>query len=213
MALSLHLLSGARKGASKCSRIPVRCLTTEARGTTNPQKSVFGVWKGFQAPAWSVEETLLRANSASRVSASDVKRIANLSYLHIEDHKVESLTKDMNNILKSVAAMEEIDTTDVLPLLSILEDYKLKTRPDIVRATTENSEDGPLLDSAATTQSQNTEEEWGYVEIPEPKILDNASHKEMGFFVVPKQKQPWEEETIEEEGDDVKPLREAQKRL
>lgn len=109
--------------------------------------------------------------------------------------------------------MEEIDTTNIKPLLSILEEYSLKTRPDVARSTTHNSEDGPSNSALNSQQSQNTEEEWGYVDIPEPKILDNASLKEMGFFVVPKQKQPWEEDSVEEEGDDIKPLRDVQKQL
>jgi len=153
------------------------------------------------------------SHNESRVSTSDVRRIANLSYLHIPEDKLASLTKDMDNILNSVAAMEAVDTSDVEPLLSILEEFSLKTRPDVARATTKNSEDGPLtLTSSTTTEKHDTNEEWGYVEQPDPKILDNASQKEMGFFVVPKQKQPWEEEDNDLEGEDVQPLRRVQKK-
>jgi len=150
----------------------------------------------------------------SRVSVSDVKRIANLSYLHIPEEKLASLTKDMDNILNSVAAMEAVDTTNVEPLLSILEDFSLKTRLDVARATTPNSEDGPSAQALANAaDTQDTNMEWGYVEHPDPKILDNASQKELGFFVVPKQKQPWEEDDNDLEGEDVQPLRKAQKKL
>lgn len=173
--------------------------------------------QGFQAPAWSVEDTLLRRQSSSketRVSVSDVKRIANLSYLHIPEDKLASLTKDMDNILNSVAAMEAVDTSNVEPLLSILEDFSLKTRADVARATTSNSEDGPSAQTLASkSDTQDANEEWGYVEQPDPKILDNASQKELGFFVVPKQKQPWEEDDNDLEGEDVQPLRRAQKKL
>ena len=155
----------------------------------------------------------------SRVSTSDVKRIANLSYLRVDPEKEESLTRDMDNILKSIASMDEVDTTNVAPLLSILEDFQLKTRPDVPRATTKNSEDGPSTTSQSTTGGNNAEdensmEEWGYVETPDPKILDNASHKELGFFVVPKQKQPWEEEEQPDlDAPDVAALRAAQRQL
>lgn len=164
------------------------------------------------------------AKLSSRVSVSDVKRVANLSYLYVEDSKLDALTRDMDNILKSMASMEEIDTKNVQPLLSILEEYQLKTREDVARATTFNSEDGPVARGSSAVEGHGgeskeesapaVEEEWGYVEIPDPKILDHATQKEMGFFVVPKQKQPWEEEeTPDLEAEDVAALRAVQRAL
>lgn len=133
----------------------------------------------------------------------------------MSDDKVGALAKDMDSILQSVAAMEEIDTSKVEPLLSILEDFSLKTRPDIPRATTKNSEDGPTSNMLPSSLSENADAnvEWGYVEIPDPKILDNARQKELGYFVVPKQKQPWEEDDVGEESEDLQPLRAIQKKL
>lgn len=122
----------------------------------------------------------------------------------------------MDNILKSMASMDEVDTTNVEPLLSILEDFQLKTRPDKARATTRNSDDGPSAKAIANENAggEASTEEWGYVETPDPKILDNASHKEMGFFVVPKQKQPWEEEEQPDlDAPDVAALRAIQREL
>lgn len=159
------------------------------------------------------------AEKESRVSPSDVKRISNLSYLHIAPEKEASLTRDMDNILKSMASMGEVDTTNVEPLLSILEDFQLKTRPDVPRATTRNSDDGPKARASSTQEAEKADgdasmEEWGYVETPDPKILDNASHKELGFFVVPKQKQPWEEEEQPDlEAPDVAAIRAIQRQL
>ena len=107
--------------------------------------------------------------------------------------------------------MEEVNTENVEPLLSILEDFSLKTRPDVARSTTENSED---MTSAAdkSQQKADTNVEWGFVEMAEPKILDNASQRELGFFVVPKQKQAWEEDDASQlETEDVAALKEVQR--
>jgi aspartyl/glutamyl-tRNA(Asn/Gln) amidotransferase C subunit len=137
--------------------------------------------------------------------------MAALSYLKVPEEKLDSLTKDMDNILRSVAAMEEVNTDNVEPLLSILEDFSLKTRPDLARPTTENSED-MTTPAESSQQTSDTNVEWGFVEMAEPKILDNAAQREMGFFVVPKQKQPWEEDdTSQLETEDVAPLKEVQR--
>jgi len=85
-----------------------------------------------------------------------VKRIAYLSRLHIDDDKIETTEKEFNKILQWVEQLNEVDTQDIEPLISVNEN-NISCREDIITAN-------------------NLSEE----------VLANAKQVKYGYFTVPK---------------------------
>ena len=90
------------------------------------------------------------------ISVEEVKKVAFLSRLKIEDDKVAETEKEFNKILNWIGELDEVDTQGVEPLVSVNEDF-ITLRKDLV------------------TDGQNPQE-----------ILENAPLKEYGYFAVPK---------------------------
>lgn len=90
------------------------------------------------------------------IDTETVKKIAFLSRLKVEDDKIQATEEEFNKILEWVDQLNEVQTEDVSPLVSVNE-VKLTPREDEVT-------DGGK--SAA--------------------VLANAPQKEYGYFVVPK---------------------------
>ena len=90
------------------------------------------------------------------ISAEDVKKVAFLSRLKIEEDKVAATEEEFNKILNWIDELNEVDTDGVEPLASVNENF-ITLRKDEVT-------DG------------NIQEE----------ILQNAPLKEYGYFAVPK---------------------------
>lgn len=90
------------------------------------------------------------------IDKETVKRVAFLSRLKIEDDKIEATEKEFNKILGWVEQLNEVDTENVEPLVSVNES-NLICRDDVVN-------DG-----------EKTKE-----------ILANAPMQEFDYFVVPK---------------------------
>jgi aspartyl-tRNA(Asn)/glutamyl-tRNA(Gln) amidotransferase subunit C len=105
--------------------------------------------------------------AAAQITTEDVKRLARLAYLDPSPDQLEQIKKDVANILVCVDQMQRVDTTNVKPLTSVLENTRLKRREDV-------SPEGVYDDSR-------------------PKVvLANAKQKGGSFFAVPKQKDPFE---------------------
>lgn len=85
-----------------------------------------------------------------------VKRIAFLSKLKIEDSKVEETKEEFNKILNWIEQLNEVDTAQVEPLVSVNEE-NLRCREDVVT-------DGHKKDD----------------------VLANAPASSFDYFVVPK---------------------------
>lgn len=85
-----------------------------------------------------------------------VKKIAFLSRLKIEDDKLDATKDEFNKILQWVEQLNEVDTDDVEPLISVNEN-NLQLRRDEV------------------TEGNQAE-----------AVLANAPQKEYGYFIVPK---------------------------
>jgi aspartyl-tRNA(Asn)/glutamyl-tRNA(Gln) amidotransferase subunit C len=85
-----------------------------------------------------------------------VRKVARLARIRITDPEAEVLTGEMNNILKMIEQLNEVNTDGIEPMTSVIE-MKMPEREDAVT-------DGG---------------------IPE-KILANAPEETAGFFVVPK---------------------------
>ena len=90
------------------------------------------------------------------INKEAVKKISKLSRIASNDKFETSMIKDLNTILKFVDQLNEIDTKDIEPLSSVVE-QKLFQREDVVKKMNEKEE-----------------------------ILKNSPNKNENYFVVPK---------------------------
>ena len=90
------------------------------------------------------------------IDKNQVKKVAKLSRISLEDNKIDSLSKDLDSILTFVEKLNELDTKEIKTLKSIA-DKTLETRNDIV-------DDGKIKND----------------------ILKNSPEKNEDFFIVPK---------------------------
>ena len=90
------------------------------------------------------------------IDKNQVKKVAKLSRISLDESKLESLSKDLASILNFVEQLNELDTKKTEPLNSIV-DKTLKPRNDKIN-------DGKIKD----------------------EILKNSPDKNEDFFVVPK---------------------------
>jgi len=76
------------------------------------------------------------AHYAMSLTLSDVKRIANLAQLHMDDAHAETALHELNGIFALAEQMQAIDTTGVAPLsqplAAVLGDLPLRLREDVV---------------------------------------------------------------------------------
>ncbi len=90
------------------------------------------------------------------IDKNQVKKVAKLSRISIEEDKLESLSKDLSSILNFVEQLNNIDTKKIKPLSSIV-DKTLEPRIDKVK-------EGKIKN----------------------EILKNSPDKNEDFFIVPK---------------------------
>ena len=90
------------------------------------------------------------------IDKNQVKKVAKLSRISLDDSKLESLSKDLASILNFVEQLNELDTKKIEPLSSIV-DKTLEPRSDKIN-------DGKIKD----------------------EILKNSPDKNEEFFIVPK---------------------------
>lgn len=90
------------------------------------------------------------------IDNSIVKKISRLSKLKIEPTSEKKMAEELNNILNWVESLQEVDTTKIQPLLSVINE-------------------GMPLREDKVIMDDNPED-----------ILKNAPEKESNFFVVPK---------------------------
>ena len=96
------------------------------------------------------------ADPQNGVSAADVKKIARLARLHVEDEQCGGIADDLNGILAWIEQLQDVDVDGVEPMTSAVA-MKAPMRADEVTA-------GGIRD----------------------QILANAPKSEDGFFVVPR---------------------------
>ena len=65
------------------------------------------------------------------LTREDVVKVAHLARLNIEEDQIDSLTKDLDNILSLVEKMNQTDTKNVSPLAHPLDEHQ-PLRPDQV---------------------------------------------------------------------------------
>ena len=90
------------------------------------------------------------------IDKNQVKKVAKLSRISLDDKNLESLSNDLASILKFVEQLNKLDTSNVKPLNSIV-DKSLEARKDKVN-------DGKIKE----------------------EILKNSPDKNEDFFIVPK---------------------------
>ena len=90
------------------------------------------------------------------IDKNQVKKVAKLSRISLEDNKIDLLSKDLDSILTFVEKLNELDTKEIKTLKSIA-DKTLEARNDIV-------DDGKIKND----------------------ILKNSPEKNEDFFIVPK---------------------------
>ena len=90
------------------------------------------------------------------IDKSQVKKVAKLSRISLDDKKLESLSKDLDSILNFVEQLNKLDTKKTEPLTSIV-NKSLEARKDIIN-------DGKIKN----------------------QILKNSPDKNEEFFLVPK---------------------------
>ena len=90
------------------------------------------------------------------VSNEQVRHIAKLARIAMSDEEIERLAPELNNILGWVEQLGEVNTDDVEPLATVI-DQKLRLREDVIT-------DGDIRD----------------------QVLANAPEAQHGFFAVPK---------------------------
>ena len=93
---------------------------------------------------------------AMSVTSQQVRHIAKLARIGMDDAQIEALVPELNNILGWVEQLAEVNTDGVEPLTAVI-DQKLRLRDDVVN-------DGDIRD----------------------KVLANAPEAQHGFFAVPK---------------------------
>ena len=90
------------------------------------------------------------------IEKNQVKKVAKLSRISLDESKVESLSKDLNSIINFVEQLNKLDTKDTKPLSSVI-DKTLEPRNDKVN-------DGQMKE----------------------EILKNSPDKNEDFLIVPK---------------------------
>jgi aspartyl-tRNA(Asn)/glutamyl-tRNA(Gln) amidotransferase subunit C len=90
------------------------------------------------------------------VTSAQVRHIAKLARIAMNDSEVEALVPEINNILGWVEQLGEVNTDGIEPLTAVI-DQKLRLRDDVVT-------DGNIRD----------------------EVLANAPDAQHGFFAVPK---------------------------
>ena len=90
------------------------------------------------------------------IDKDKIKHVAKLARISLDEKKTDSLTEDLSSIFKFIEKLNELNTKNIEPLTSILNE-PLRTRVDEIN-------DGKIKD----------------------KILENSPKKNEEFFIVPK---------------------------
>jgi aspartyl-tRNA(Asn)/glutamyl-tRNA(Gln) amidotransferase subunit C len=90
------------------------------------------------------------------IDKDKIKNVSKLARISVDEKKIDSLSKDLNSIFKFIEKLNELNTDNVEPLSSILNE-PLRLRKDEIN-------DGKIRE----------------------KILKNSPQKNEEFFVVPK---------------------------
>jgi aspartyl-tRNA(Asn)/glutamyl-tRNA(Gln) amidotransferase subunit C len=76
-----------------------------------------------------------------KLTESEVRAIADLASLHLDDHEIARMAKDLDDILTHIDKLNELDTSHVEPMSQVLFDAgeTATLRPDVVGITLDNA--------------------------------------------------------------------------
>ncbi len=97
-------------------------------------------------------------NKSRTISKDEVKKIAGLAKLSIDDNEIELYTRQMNKILYYVSQLNEVNTENVDPLSHVL---------DIVNVTREDKIKPSVSREVALKNAANSDDEFFIV----PEII------------------------------------------
>jgi len=69
-----------------------------------------------------------------KISQAEVRRVATLARVELDDDELEGMARDLNRILDYVAKLDELDTSDVEPTTQVV-DFAAPMRADEVTST------------------------------------------------------------------------------
>ncbi|GAM20173.1 hypothetical protein SAMD00019534_033480 [Acytostelium subglobosum LB1] len=120
---------------------------------------------------WSVSE-LVEGSSAHvhQIPETKLRHLASLAMLRIDDADVDKYCKQLGSVLHAVDTMQKVDTNNVAPMRSILDDYPLQMRQERTTTTT-------------TTQTDNSDG------ITPDILLQHTTHRFANFYTVPHRQQ------------------------
>lgn len=120
-------------------------------------------------PSWSVQK-FFEGESRNKVDKDILHKIAKRAQLKIPEEKEDQMCKEMEQILRCVELIQEVDTQNVEPMISPLQarDVTLRLREDTL----------PVEGEASTVETGGIAEE----------LLSRAPKRQGSFFAVPKVK-------------------------
>lgn len=89
-------------------------------------------------------------NNKSKITNNEIKRLANLSRLEITEDEIGKYAVQLNEIVKYVSKLDEIDLNNVEPLYHVL-DQTITGREDTVKPSLDVNE---LLTNAPQTKGE-----------------------------------------------------------
>jgi len=81
-----------------------------------------------------------------RISESEVRYVAELAHLHLQDAEVAKFRADLDGILEHMAKLNEVDVSQVEPMAQVLFDQQAELRADAPEPTLSN--DAALANAA-----------------------------------------------------------------
>jgi len=109
------------------------------------------------------------------ISEPDVRRVARLANIALDDADVENTQTELNGMLTLIGQLQCVDTEGVAPLahpLSVMQDVSLRLREDKVDRPVDKSVDASA--DAASDASARRE-----------RLMRNAPARHDGLFLVP----------------------------
>jgi aspartyl-tRNA(Asn)/glutamyl-tRNA(Gln) amidotransferase subunit C len=76
-----------------------------------------------------------------KLTEPEVRAIADLANLHLNDQEIERMTRDLDEILTHIDKLNELDTSNVEPMAQVLFDAgeTATLRPDVVGVCLDNA--------------------------------------------------------------------------
>ncbi|EFA78938.1 glutamyl-tRNA amidotransferase C subunit [Heterostelium album PN500] len=161
--------------------VGVGCQTNKLISTLNRSTTTFNLYKRYSTnnvnsidwnKRWSVVELLESKQKSHSIPVEKLRHLASLSMLEIKEEDVDRYCQQLGGVLQAVDAMQQVDTNNVLPLRTLLEDQSLLLRKETTVTPAEQQS------TTTTISSQNQKQQIN-------NILQHSSHTLSNFYKVP----------------------------